>query len=303
MEKRILGKTGIEVTAFGYGAMAIRTLPEGEVGRLLNTLLDNGITYIDTSPDYDLSETLIGKTIAHRRNEYILASKCGCNHTPEGKHLDPPHIWSRARLLDNIENSLRTLKTDHLDVWQLHSPSPVDLAGGAQGEVLQTMLDVKKSGKVRAIGVSYANSREGNELYPAGFGYKYIREFIGYGFDVMQIVYGGLTRLNENAISRAAEHGIGIIVRGVVKNYFDNYPDLFARAGLKELCEPGEGMSQFLIRYALAHPGLHTMIIGTSSPAHLIENINAASKGKLPTGVYEEAKRRLDAAGIRAGAY
>jgi aryl-alcohol dehydrogenase-like predicted oxidoreductase len=120
-------------------------------------------------------------------------------------------------------------------------------------------------------------------------------------FDVMQIVYGGLTRKSEVAIAKAASKGIGIIVRGVVKRYFDDYDELFENAGLDELRQDGESRNSFLIRFAMSHPGVSTMIIGTKSPDHLAENIQAATKDSLPDGVYAEAKRRLDAVGIVPG--
>ena len=96
MEKRILGNTELLVTALGYGAMELRLIEEvREAKRLLNAVLDSGINYIDTSPDYGLSESYIGKTIAHRRQEFYLATKCGCNIDQHGKPLDPSHLWSR----------------------------------------------------------------------------------------------------------------------------------------------------------------------------------------------------------------
>ena len=79
MEKRTLGRSGLAITALGFGAMELRRLSTADAGTLLNTVIDSGINYIDTSPDYGPSEDQIGATIAHRRAEYILASKCGCN--------------------------------------------------------------------------------------------------------------------------------------------------------------------------------------------------------------------------------
>ena len=112
MEKRRLGNTGVSATVLGYGAMELRRLENvREAERVLNAVLDSGINYIDTSPDYGLSETYIGQAIAHRRHEYVLASKCGCNVNEHGKPFDPPHIWNAAQLQKNIENSLRLLKT------------------------------------------------------------------------------------------------------------------------------------------------------------------------------------------------
>ena len=300
MEKRTLGNTGLSVTVLGYGAMALRDLDESQSAAVLNALLDQGMTLIDTSPDYGLSEVLIGKTIAHRRDEYILATKCGCNHDEQGHHLVPQHIWTRAKLLENIERSLRQLNTDHIDIWQMHSPSPKDLPGGIENEAIQTLLELKRQGKVRAIGISFPNTPKDNPLYPAGAGYQQIPEFLDYGFDMMQIVYGGLTRKCEAAISRVAERGLGVVVRGVVRQYFDNYPELFTQAGLPELCAPGEGMNDFLIRLAISHPDVDTAIIGTGSLDHLTENIQAAQRGPLSAEVYAEAKRRLDGVGVIA---
>ena len=89
LEKRALGRTGADVTVLGYGAMELRGKPGGpaiddaEAGRLLNAVIDGGINLIDTSIDYGRSEQLIGRYLAHRRDEYFLASKCGC----------PPRQW------------------------------------------------------------------------------------------------------------------------------------------------------------------------------------------------------------------
>jgi aryl-alcohol dehydrogenase-like predicted oxidoreductase len=302
MEKRNLGKNVPTVTVLGFGAMELRHLDAPNAARVLNALLDGGVNYIDTSPDYGPSEDYIGKAIAHRRREFYLATKCGCNIDATGQHLDPRHVFGRQQLTTNIENSLRLLKTDHLDVWQLHGPKPEELLGGKGGEVIETMLELKRQGKVRAIGVSYMNGKAGDELYPAGFGFKYLREFAAWNtFDLMQIVYGGLTRQNELVIAEAAAQGLGIVVRGVVKKYLDNYADLFAKAKLDELGADGESMDGFLIRFALSHPGISTMIIGTKNLDHLRENIAAASKGKLPAATYAEAKRRLDAIGVAPG--
>ena len=303
MEKRKLGKTGLPVTVLGYGAMELRSLDEQGAAHLLNTVLDSGINYIDTSPDYGPSEDYIGQGLAKRRDEYYLATKCGCNVDEKGKGMDPAHIWSPEQMRKSIENSLRRLKTDHVDVWQLHGPAPDELPGGAQDEVIQTMQEIKKQGKARFIGISFKNGRKGEPMYPAGYGQKYLQTFLDWNvFDVMQVVYGGLTRLNEDLITRAANQGVGMIIRGVVKKYEDNYPDLYQQAGLPELAPEGEDMNDFLIRYAISHNGISTVIIGTKSEDHLRDNVQAAEKGKLSQDVYEKAKQGLDAAGVKVGA-
>jgi aryl-alcohol dehydrogenase-like predicted oxidoreductase len=300
MEKRKMGRTQLEVTVLGYGAMELRHLDESDAGKILNAVLDQGINYIDTSPDYGPSEEFIGKTLSHRRAEYKLASKCGCNVDAGGKGLSPAHVWTRKQLLWNIDNSLRLLKTDHLDVWQLHGPAPDELPGGRDDEVITTLLEIKRQGKVGAIALSFKNGGGTDPWYPAGYGQHYLRSFLDLGvFDVFQIVYGGMVRTNEKGIALAASLGVGTVIRGVVKLYQPTFPELFKSAGLAGLCAPGESMSQFLLRFAINQPGISTMIIGTRNPAHLAENIRAAETGPLPADTYQEAARRLAAVGIQ----
>ena len=197
---------------------------------------------------------------------------------------------------------MRRLRTDHLDVWQLHGPFPEELPGGKDGPVVETMLELKRQGKVRSIGISYNNGSLGHELHPAGFGFKCAPGYLAWNvFDMMQIVYGGLTRQNEDLIPDIAKQGLGVVVRGAVKRYKPNYDELFAQAKLGELCEAGETPNEFLIRYALNNPGLTAMIIGTKNPDHLTANIRAANKGALAEDIYGEAKRRLDSVGAVVG--
>src|SRR6185369_14303611 len=119
-----LGRTGATVTKLGYGAMELRSrrFDEAEADRLLNTVLDSGINMIDTSPDYGASEEHIGRAISHRRDEYFLASKCGCP-VGEGIGETPPrgfreHIFTRENVRAGVEQSLRRMHTDHLDLVQ-----------------------------------------------------------------------------------------------------------------------------------------------------------------------------------------
>ncbi len=300
MEKRILGRTQLAVTVLGYGAMELRHLNETDAGTILNAVLDQGINYIDTSPDYGPSEEYIGKTLSQRRAEYKLASKCGCNVDASGKGLSPAHVWTRTQLLWNIEHSLRLLKTDHLDVWQLHGTAPEELPGGRNDEVIQTLQEIKQQGKVGAIALSFKNGGGSDPWYPGGYGQHYLRQILDFGvFDVLQIVYGGMVRTNEKGIALAASQGVGTVVRGVVKLYQTSFPDLFKSSGTAELCGSGESMSQFLLRFAMNQGGISTMIIGTRNPAHLAENIRAAEAGPLPADTYREAALRLAAVGIQ----
>ena len=113
LPKSTLGRTGLEVTRLGYGAMELRgtdhfpRLSASEASAILNAVLDNGINYIDTSPDYGYSEELIGRHIAHRRDEFILASKCGCPvEPPDVAHSNrKPHSFTRENIRAGVEQS------------------------------------------------------------------------------------------------------------------------------------------------------------------------------------------------------
>lgn len=293
MEKRKFGNTGLDVTVLGYGAMEFRHVDENQAGRLLESVLDAGINFIDTAPDYGPSEERIGKWIAHRRAEYFLATKCGCNIPKVGGEEAPGHIWSGAQVRHNIEHSLKRLKTDYVDVWQVHSAEPSELA---QSDVLETMLRIQEEGKVRHIAVSMSGRA-------AGHGYGQLRPYLDGDwepFAAIQVWYSALERASENAMSEAAKRGKGMIIRGVVRTIepYASLTDFVEQVGLNDLRADGESAAQFLLRFAIAHPALHTTIIGTKSLDHLADNSKAVEAGPLPADVLAEAQRRLAAAGI-----
>ena len=156
---RTLARTGADVTNLGYGAMEQRGAPRGpeigaeDAGRLLNADLDGGINLIDTSPDYGRSEELIGRYIGHRRGEFFLASKCGCLlEVPADVPPPYPHDYSPANVRADVEQNLRRLGTDYLDLVQVHmSPSVAELEDNHTVEILRELQD---EGKVRFIGMS-----------------------------------------------------------------------------------------------------------------------------------------------------
>jgi aryl-alcohol dehydrogenase-like predicted oxidoreductase len=93
---------------------------------ILNAVLDSGINFIDTANDYGRSEEFIGQYLAHRRNDYILATKCGCHVTYRDETTDDtPHVWTRENLFRGLHESLQRMKTEYVDIMQLHHP-PVE---------------------------------------------------------------------------------------------------------------------------------------------------------------------------------
>jgi len=288
LETMQFGNTGIQVTRLGYGALEIIHIPEDEVNSLLNLVLDSGINFIDTGMSYGKSEELIGKYISHRRSEFFLASKCGCVIG-----LERNHIFTRDNIVAGINQSLKRMKTDHLDLVQLHSSPSKDVI--EKDDVIQTLLDIKKEGKVRFIGSS--------STLPS------LADHVNMGvFDAFQIPYSALNREHEKWISNALKSGAGTIIRGGVsrgedesstnildfKGEWENY----RKANLDELLDEGESRTAFILRFTLSHPHLNTTIVGTKNPKHFKENINIANKGRLSEDIYEEAKKRLCEIGV-----
>ncbi len=266
-----------------------RPVGDAQAERILNAVLDAGINLIDTAYDYGRSEEYIGRFIANRRGEYFLASKCGCTVVPAGDHDETPHVWTRENLLRNIEESLRRLRTDYVDLLQLHNPSVEQVE---QGDLVTVLQDIKSAGKARFIGCSST--------------LPHLPHFIDWGvFDAFQIPYSALEREHEEAISAAARAGAGTIIRGGVARGAPGEEGLgseerwavWERAGLDDLRAPGESRTAFLLRFTLSHPDLHTTIAGTVRPEHLADNLRAAESGPLPADVYADAKRRLADAG------
>ena len=294
---RQLGRTGIEATVLGFGAMELRGAASGrgrpitpeQADRVLNDVLDQGINYIDTSIDYGISEQFIGEYIADRRREYFLASKCGClvGAPPAPPGQRNPHVFTKENIVAGVEQSLRRMKTDYLDVVQLHaSPSMETLEAE---DVVATLLELKADGRVRFIGASSTIPN--------------IAEHVALDvFDVFQIPYSALQLEHESVISEAAAHGAGTVIRGGVARGEPGAgtgdEDVWAayeRADLDALAD-GASRSEFMLRFTISHPALSTTIVGTLNPDHLAANVAAVKKGPLPDDVYAEAKRRLASA-------
>ncbi len=296
LPKNTLGRTGLEVTKLGYGAMEVRgtriwggrPVADDEAEMILNAVLDAGITFIDTANDYGRSEEYIGRYLAHRRDEYVLATKCGCTVVHKDEHTDDtPHVWTRENLFRGLHESLERMKTDHVDLMQLHNPT---VEQAETGDLVRVLEEMKAQGKVRFIGISSTE--------------PHIETYIDWGvFDAFQIPYSALERKEEANIQKAHDAGAGVVVRGGVARGepgsglgSEDRWKAWEAAKMDELLGEGETRTGFLLRFTNSHPGMNTNIVGTKSPAHLAENVEAAAQGPLSAEVYAEAKRRLPAA-------
>jgi aryl-alcohol dehydrogenase-like predicted oxidoreductase len=290
MEKRILGRTGLEVFPLAYGAMELnRCKNDAEAEAILNQVLDLGINYIDTSPEYATSEDRIGKAIAKRRGEYILATKCG---DLEGNfHYE----FSRKVMIDNLENSLRRMKTDHVDIWQLHGATPMHFPNGQKEEAFQVMKEMQQQGKVRFLGVTMRHGRDYEDCCPTESSYFYAPFFAKLDpIDMIQLVYGGMCRTCEHIITPISRAGRAIIARSGVKWFKPKlYDSIWEEKRMGELVQRGDDQKGFLLRFVISHPDITAPVIGTINPEHLKKNVESINRGPLPENVYREAKYRL----------
>jgi len=294
LTKNMLGDTGLNVTRLGFGAMEIRGAPRGrdvtpeQADTILNAVLDAGINYIDTSIDYGTSEEFIGRFISSRRDEFFLASKCGCKvgAPPPSQPGPSAHEFTRENVIEGVEQSLRRMKTDYMDVVQFHiSPSMATLNENGALEALQ---ELQQQGKVRHIGMSGTLPNLPEQIDSGAFA-------------VLQIPYSALERQHEDLISTAAAKGIGNVIRGGVAKGEPGESgvsgrvswDSFEQAKLGELLDSGESRTSFMLRFTISHPGMHTTIVGTINPDHLQQNVDAVERGPLSNDVYAEAKKRL----------
>ncbi|MFD1539834.1 aldo/keto reductase [Nonomuraea guangzhouensis] len=290
-----LGRIGLQASRLGYGAMELRgpqawgkPINDDEARTVLNTVLDAGVNLIDTSPDYGDAEEHIGRWISHRRDEFILSSKCGCPLAAGGA----PHIYTRANVRACVEQSLRRMRTDHLDILMVHmSPS---VAVMRAEDTIAEMLALQDEGAIRFTGMS------GNM--------PNLPEHIAIGaFDVFLLPYSALDRSHEELITAAAAAGAGTIARGSVARPLVAPPEAIpepirrpladrharlAAAGLDELAD-GATTMELLLRFILSHQDLHSVIVGSTDAAHVRANAAAAQKGPLPTDVYDALRDRL----------
>ena len=290
MQQRILGNTGLQVSRLGVGLAEIGfelTLSDiQEASKVLNVALDNGITFLDTAECYDISEELIGRTIAHRRTEYVLASKCG--HISGGYAGEE---WTAPTIRDSIDRSLQRMRTEVIDLMQLHSCG-VDIL--ERGDVIAELQKAKQAGKVRFIGYSGDNEAA---AWAVNSGI----------FDTLQTSFN-LTdqRAHTQLFAQAQAQGMGIIVKrpiangawGAAQSPSDYASEYYQRAQIMghESSLPGAPANRIwlALSFTLAHDAIDTAIVGTRNPAHMQANIDwVNTRPALPAAVVEELHARF----------
>ncbi|MGW7539903.1 aldo/keto reductase [Streptomyces sp. NPDC054770] len=297
MQYRTLGRTGVQVSALGLGAMnfgAIGRTTQEEATAIVDAALDAGINLIDTADMYGQgeSEEMVGEAIAGRRDDIVLATKAGMPMGDERNHRGGSRRW----LVTELENSLRRLGVDHVDLYQIHRWDPAT----SDEETLSALTDLQRAGKIRHFGSS---------TYPA---YRIVqgqwaaREHHLSRYVTEQPSYSILQRgVESHVLPVTEEYGMGVLawsplasgwLSGAVRRDRDIttsrarlLPDRFdltlpanqARLdAVERLAAVADGAGLTLIQLALgfvtAHPAVTSALIGPRTPEHLRSQLAAA---------------------------
>jgi len=306
MQYRTLGRTGIQVSPYCLGAMmfgAIANSDHDDSIRIIHKALDAGINFVDTADYYSHgeSEEIVGKALKGRREHVVLATKA---HLPMGE--DPNMRGNSRRWLTRaLEDSLRRLQTDHVDLYQIHRPSPeTDIE-----ETLSALTDFIRAGKVRAIGSS---TFPASELVEA----QWVSEKRGLArFRAEQPPYSIIHRSVEREVLPACQrYGMGALVWSPLAGglltgkyrkgkpvdsmrvklspkQFTNEGTLEAVEQLLQLAEEtGVPLTHLAIAFVIAHPGVTSAIIGPRKMEQL-DDLLAGAQVKLTDEVLDRIDR------------
>jgi aryl-alcohol dehydrogenase-like predicted oxidoreductase len=286
MQYRVLGRTGIKVSPYCLGAMMFGGLgnpDHADCIRIIHKALDFGINFVDTADRYSRgeSEEIVGKALKGRRDNIVLATKV---HGPMGE--DPNQQGnSRTWIMRAVEASLRRLQTDHIDLYQIHRPSPeTDIE-----ETLSALTDLMRAGKVRAIGSS---TFPASEIVEA----QWVAERRGLArFRTEQPPYSILNRSTEREVLPVCQtYGMGALVwsplaKGMLTGRYRKgqpLPDsprvkafpaqmadernLDAVERLIPIAEAAAlSLTHMGMAFVMAHPGVTSAILGPRTMAHL----------------------------------
>ena len=304
MQYRTLGKTGIKVSPYCLGAMMFGAAgnPDHDEGiRIIHKALDAGINFIDTADAYSRgeSEEIVGKALKGRRDNVVLATKA---HIPMG---DDPNQQGNSRrwLMRAVDDSLRRLQTDHIDLFQIHRPAPdTDIE-----ETLSALTDLMRAGKVRAIGSS---TFPVSEIIEA----QWIAERRGLArFRTEQPPYSILNRGIEREVLPACErYGMGAMVwsplamgmltgryrkgepqpdSGRARRFPRQMTDERRLDAIEQLIplaqEAGFPLAHMALAFVMAHPGVTSAIIGPRKMEHF-DDLLASSEVRLTDEILDK---------------
>jgi aryl-alcohol dehydrogenase-like predicted oxidoreductase len=295
VQRRIFGSTGMSVSEFALGTMMFGTMgntDHDECIRVIHTAIDAGINFIDTADVYSNgeSEEIVGKAIKGRREDIVLATKFALSMGADANERGGSRLW----IIRAVEDSLRRLDTDYIDLYQMHRPDP----GTDIDETLAALSELVRSGKVRQIGASTFPAELIVEAQWAAVRGGH-RRFTG-----EQPRYSILTRTAEAAVLPTAQrHRLGVLTYGpLASGWLSGRPDptkghrgqgaaakdfdldiaanrakLDAVEKLSALAaEAGMALPHMATAFVLTHPAVTSVLLGPRTPKHLQSSLDGA---------------------------
>ncbi len=271
---RTFGRSGIQVSALGFGAGHIggEELSEDEAGTLLNEVVNRGVTLIDTARGYGRSEERIGRHLAWRRQDFILSTKGGYG-------VEGVADWTPQNIRLGVGQALHTLRTDYLDIFHLHS-CPLEIL--LRDDLLLALQQVKASGQVRAVAYSGENEA--------------LRWAVDCGvFDSVQCSVNPFEQAVLPELRRAQRLGLGVIA----KRPLANVPWRYAEQPTGEYAEaywlrmkamqytPPLPWTEFALRFTAFAEGVSSAIVGSRNLGNIEHNIALLERGALPQDALE----------------
>src|SRR3954466_16424284 len=290
MKKVQFGRTGFSVSQLGFGAAPIGYLntEREKVTKILNLLLDEGVNVIDTAASYEGSEEEIAAAVGHRRDEYVLVSKCG-GKVPQAQGV----AWSAELIRNTVDAALRRLNTDRIDVMLLHS---CDLTTLKKGEALGALVEAREAGKIRFAGYS-----GDNEAAAWAAEHKEVA--------VIETSVNLVDQINiDIVLPKTRKHNVGVLAKRPIANsawrglqafssfypqYVKPYWERFQKLKLTPHdlgFHDDKDWAEIALRFTLSQDGVHTAIIGTTNPDNARANIAAAKKGPLPADAVKKIR-------------
>ncbi|NRD52838.1 aldo/keto reductase [Corallococcus sp. AB018] len=286
MIQRPLGKSGLTVSALGFGAGPVgsEALSDADAEALLNGVLDAGITLIDTAPSYGVSEERIGRFLGARRREFVLSTKCGYG-------VPGVEDWTPECITRGVDLALQRLRTDVLDVLHFHSCPPDVLH---RPGLIEALTRAVEAGKVRAAAYSGDNAGLDAALETGAF--AVVQTSVNL-FDQRSLDHG---------VAKAQERGVGVIAKRPLANapwrfpgrpYAHDVGEYWERMQRMALQTDGLDWPELALRFTAFAPGVATCIVGTTRLDNLRANARTLEQGPLPEPTVQairDAFRRND---------